>query len=184
MNKRLQKIQAEIKAVEDSRRAFIAKFEKGLKDINSEIEQREENLQQALSANDFDTFETESDKLALLRQKKQHFEAGLKDAETTSIGDYDKIHMEIREAVTEAAKAKAKELFQHTTAMEAIGREVDTVRADGEALLRSVQGWTARPQNSFGMDYSASIVRWAFSGSDADAYTQAAREHPEWAKLK
>ena len=106
MSKRLEKIQKEIKAIEDSRKAFIAKFENGLKEVDAEIAQREENLENALAANDFEAYETESDKLAFLREKKQHLEIGLQNAETTGIGDYTKTRQEIFEAVTEAVEPK------------------------------------------------------------------------------
>ena len=184
MSKGLEKIKKEIKAVEDSRKAFIAKFENGLKEVDAEIAKREENLQNAIAANDFDTFETESGKLAFLREKKQHLETGLQEAETSGIGDYTKTRQEICEALTEAAEAKVKDIFAHTEALKGIAKEIDTLRNDAEAMLWAIKEWTDRPQNSLGMDYSSGLLRWALAASYDGMYEQTARQHPEWVKLK
>ncbi len=184
MSKRLEKIQKEIKAIEDSRKAFIAKFENGLKEVDAEIAQREENLENALAANDFEAYETESDKLAFLREKKQHLEIGLQNAETTGIGDYTKTRQEIFEAVTEAVEPKVKEIFTHAEALKGIAKEIEAQRNAAESLLWSIKEWTDFPQNSLGLDYSSGLLRWALAASNDWMYEQTARKHPEWQKVK
>lgn len=184
MSKRLEKIQKEIKAIEDSRKAFIAKFENGLKEVDAEIAQREENLQNAIAADDFGSFEAESDKLSFLREKKAHYEAGLNNAETASIGDYTKTRQEICEALTEAVEPKVKEIFTHAEALKGIAKEIEAQRNAAESLLWSIKEWTDRPQNSLGLDYSSGLLRWAFAASYDGMYEQTARKHPEWQKVK
>lgn len=184
MINKLEALKKEITATEESRKQFIAKFENQLQAVNSEIEECEASIQQAVSNDDFEQFEAETDRLAFLKKKKAHYEAGLNNAETASIGDYDKIQMEIRDAVTEAAKAKTKELFQHCEAMEAIADEISALRKEAETILFSIKEWTDQPQRSLGLDYSAGLLRWARAASYDGMYQQTLKEHPEWSKMK
>lgn len=184
MNKALEKIRKEIKAVEDSRKQFIAKFENSINAVDEEIRQAEENLKQSIAADDFDAFEDVSDRLAFLQKKKKHLEDGLYDAKTTAIGDYDKMRLEIRDAVNTAARAKVKELVQHTEAMESIGREIEALRTEGNQILKAIEGWSDHPQNSLSLDDSAGVVRWALRPGVDGMYQATVKEHPEWSKLK
>ena len=184
MHKKLEALQKEITTTEESRKQFIAKFENQLQAVNSEIEACEASIQQAVSNDDFEQFEAETDRLALLKKKKAHFEEGLNNAETAVIGDAEKMENAIRKAVAEYAMSYRKELVQHTEAMLKIGKEVEAARNDANQLLGLIRNWSDRPVGMMGMDDSSNVNGWAVCASQHNYYSRAIAEHPEWSKMK
>lgn len=55
--------------------------------IHADIEACEAAIKQSVTDEDFDKFESESDRMAFLKKKKAHFEEGLRNAETAEVGD-------------------------------------------------------------------------------------------------
>ena len=184
MNRKLEAIKREIEAVENSRRQFIAKFEDQLKTVDADIEACEAAIKQSVTDEDFDKFESESDRLAFLKKRKAHFEEGLHNAETAEVGDAKKMENAILKVVKETALGYRKELVQHTEAMLKIANEVNGMRHDANGLLKSLQTWTDDRINLMSMDESAGVVRWGHRASEDGYYGVTVKEHPEWSKLK
>lgn len=181
MNKKLAAIKKQIETTEGSRSAFIAKFEASINSVNSEIEQCQTLIQQAIAADDFDAFERESNKLTLLQAKKKKYEDGMADAEAAAVGDYEAVRAQIVAAVKEAAESKLKPLVQNSAAILRIAEEIEELRNDANSLIGSISRWTDQPVLFLGMDVSADVQAWACC-VDVPLYKQTAAKHPEWIK--
>lgn len=184
MNKKLEALQKEITATEESRKQFIAKFEDQLKKVNADIEACEAAIKQSVTDEDFDKFESESSRLALLKKKKAHFEEGLHNAETAEVGDAKKMENDILNVVRETALGYRKELVQHTEAMLKISNEIEEMRKEANQLLSSIRKWSDKPVGMLGLDDSANASRWGHRASEDGYYVVTIKEHPEWSKLK
>lgn len=184
MNKKLEALQKEIKQTEDSRRQFIAKFESQLKTVDADIEACEAAIKQSVTNENFDKFESESDRMAFLKKKKAYFEESLHNAETAEVGDAKKMENDILKVVMETALGYRKELVQHTEAMLKISNEIEEMRKEANQLLSSIRSWSDQPIGMMRLDDSANVARWGHRASEDGYYEVTVKEHPEWSKLK
>lgn len=184
MNKKLEALQKEIKQAEDSRKQFIAKFENRLQTVNSDIEACEAAIKQSVTDEDFNKFESESDRMASLKKRKAYFEECLHNAETAEVGDAKKMENAILQVVKETTLGYRKELVQHTEAMLKISNEIEEMRKEANQLLLSIRKWSDKPVGLLSLDDSANASRWGHRASEDGYYVVTVEEHPEWSKLK
>ena len=184
MNKKLEALQKEIKQTEDSRRQFIAKFESRLKAVDADIEACEATIKQSVIDENFDKFESESDRLTTLKKRKAYFEECLHNAETAEVGDAKKMENAILQVVKETTLGYRKELVQHTEAMLKISNEIEEMRNEANQLLLSIRKWSDKHVGLIGLDDSANAQRWGHRASEDGYYEVTVKEHPEWSKLK